>query len=53
MKKTLGVKFVLGALTAMCVAPSSAADAEAHRDALIIWGQALSFSIVHAENRFT
>jgi len=40
MKKTLGVKFVLGALAAMCVAPSSAADAEAHRDAFTLEGPA-------------
>ncbi len=40
MKITLGVKFVLGALAAMCVAPSSAADAEAHRDAFTLEGPA-------------
>jgi hypothetical protein len=39
MKKTLGVQFVLGALAAMCGAPSSAADAEAHRDAFTLEGR--------------
>ena len=52
MKITLGVKFVLGVLAAMCVAPSSAADAEAHRDAFTLEGPARTNLFRQAASRW-